>query len=194
MNNILVLTGYCAAGKDTVQNILVDRFGYTPLVSTTTRPIRNGEVEDVNYHFVSDEYFKKQIQDNNLIEYREYHTEIDNTPQIWYYGVEKKEIEQKPENSKIVVVLDSTGYKEFVKTYGREQITLIWVDADLKLRKLRCKKRGDYNQQEFKKRLSDDIKRFKGIANEADIVIDNNLTSLGELTAKIRDTVSLIEG
>ena len=71
---------------------------------------------------------------------------------------------------------------------------MLWVDADLKLRMLRCKKRGDYNQQEFKKRLSDDIKRFKGIANEADIVIDNNLTSLGELTAKIRDTVSLIEG
>ena len=96
------------------------------------------------------------INDNKLIEYREYHTLVNNNPDIWFYGVEEKEIDP---NKKYVVVLDIVGLKEFNK-YFKERITSFYLDVDDKTRRDRCMSRGDYDESEFNRRLIDDEKVF----------------------------------
>ena len=52
---IIVLVGKTASGKTTVANELCKHHGYKRIVTYTTRPMRKNEVQDVDYHFISDE-------------------------------------------------------------------------------------------------------------------------------------------
>lgn len=57
---VLVLSGPSGAGKSSLINKIVNDIGeYYFSISTTTRPMRTGEVEGVHYHFVNVEEFKK---------------------------------------------------------------------------------------------------------------------------------------
>ena len=56
---LIILMGKSGAGKDTIQNEIIDRYNFNRFVSTTTRPMRKGEVNGREYHFVSVEEFKK---------------------------------------------------------------------------------------------------------------------------------------
>ena len=71
---IITILGKSSSGKDTAARILEKDYGYNFVVSTTTRPIRDGESERNPYNFVSDSTFKDLIKDDELIEYREYNT------------------------------------------------------------------------------------------------------------------------
>lgn len=48
--SLLVLMGKSCSGKDTIANELVNKHGYENFVSYTTRPMRDGEVQDQTYH------------------------------------------------------------------------------------------------------------------------------------------------
>ena len=54
MGKIFYLTGKSCAGKDSIYNILIkdEELGLRPIIRYTTRPIRDGEVDGVTYHFV----------------------------------------------------------------------------------------------------------------------------------------------
>ena len=54
---MIVLVGESASGKSTIQNELVDYFGYEKIVTFTTRPQRKGEENGKDYYFVSDSEF-----------------------------------------------------------------------------------------------------------------------------------------
>lgn len=80
--NVIALIGEAGAGKDYLYRTLVDSYPeVNGLVSYTTRPPREGEVDGVNYHFVSREEFEKQIDDGKMLEYTEFRG--------WYYGTSK---------------------------------------------------------------------------------------------------------
>ena len=70
---IVVLLGKTSSGKDTVCNQLIQK-GYKKLVTYTTRPMRPGEIQDVTYHFISDEDFYDKINSNFFAEWKVYQT------------------------------------------------------------------------------------------------------------------------
>ena len=109
---ITVIGGMSCAGKDTIQNYLLQK-GYTAIISTTTRPMRPKEINGIQYYFKTVPEFLDLIRNNELVEWREYHTTVKGLPDTWYYGVEKKFVDLSENN---VVVLDSTGYYKFVET------------------------------------------------------------------------------
>ena len=53
IKSLIILIGCSASGKDTVMNRLVKEFDVKPLVSYTTRPIRDCEQEGREYHFIT---------------------------------------------------------------------------------------------------------------------------------------------
>ena len=165
----MAILGKSSSGKDTAARILEKDYGYNFVVSTTTRPIRDGESERNPYNFVSDSTFKDLIKDDELIEYREYNTTVSNVPAVWYYGVENKEV---PEDKDSVVVLDPIGLECFVERFG-DKIISFYLDVDLETRKRRCIDRGDYDECEFNRRALDDEIRFSKevIQNKVDYVI-----------------------
>lgn len=95
---LIVLSGPSGVGKSTViSNLLSSRSDIHFSVSYTTRKPRTGEVDGVNYNFVSREEFERMIADGELLEYAEY---VGN-----YYGTSLKVIQDKLEQG-IDVLLD----------------------------------------------------------------------------------------
>ena len=82
MKNIYVLVGQSASGKDTLLNNLLNLGIGTKLVSHTSRPIRNGEIEGKSYYFKSRDWFEENKKD--FIQLLEFNN--------WYYGLHKEEL------------------------------------------------------------------------------------------------------
>ena len=76
MGKIFCLTGKSASGKDAIyQRLMADEAtGLLPVVSYTTRPIRDGEEEGREYHFCSLSQMEQMEAQGRLIERRTYHT------------------------------------------------------------------------------------------------------------------------
>ena len=67
---LIVLSSPSGAGKSTISRMLLDAdSGVTMSVSATTRPMRPGEVEGVDYHFVDDREFDRMIAADEFIEW-----------------------------------------------------------------------------------------------------------------------------
>lgn len=73
---IIYIMGKSSAGKDTIYKILKEKIDVKPYVLYTTRPIRTGEKEGVDYNYLTDEEMKQYFQDENskVIESRTYNT------------------------------------------------------------------------------------------------------------------------
>lgn len=170
-NKILIIIGMSSVGKDVTARKLEKEHGFNFIVSTTTRPMRPGESEKDPYYFITNEEFEDLIVKDELIEYREYHTLVDNKPDIWYYGVEKIEVE---DDKKYVVVLDTVGLAEFKEVFP-DRVVSFYLEASDEIRKQRCLKRGDFNESEWNRRLEDDKIRFSKevIENEIDYVVES---------------------
>lgn len=76
MHNVYVLMGKSSSGKDTLyERLLADEaLALRKVIPYTTRPIREGETEGREYHFVSRDTFAQMRDAGQLIEYREYQT------------------------------------------------------------------------------------------------------------------------
>jgi guanylate kinase len=184
---IIVLASGSCGGKDTLARLLEKEHGYNFIVSTTTRPMRPGESEKNPYNFITNKEFKKLIKNNKLIEYREYHTLLNNKPDIWYYGVENDEVD--PEKS-YVAVLDTVGLREF-KSKFPDKVISIYLNATDEKRKQRCIDRGDFDETEWNRRLADDKIRFSDevIKKEMQYVVNADKPSIEVLI----DVVNIID-
>ena len=70
---LTILTGPTCAGKDTVMKKLLEkRPNLTRMITTNSRPMRPGEAEGTDYHFVSREDFEKLISEDAFVEWVEY--------------------------------------------------------------------------------------------------------------------------
>ncbi len=92
---LFVLSGPSGVGKGTVRKVLFEKdteLKYS--ISMTTRNIRRGEREAVDYFYRSKEEFEQMIQDNQLLEHAAY---VGN-----YYGTPRKYVEETLESGKDV--------------------------------------------------------------------------------------------
>lgn len=94
---LIVLSGPSGVGKSTViSELLKQRSDIYFSVSFTTRKPRPGEMDGVNYNFVSRDEFERMIADGELLEYAEY---VGN-----YYGTSLKVIQEKLEQGTDVLL------------------------------------------------------------------------------------------
>jgi len=93
---VLVLSGPSGAGKTSlIKNIADDIGDFYFSISTTTRPMRDGEIEGVHYHFVDEEEFKKDIEADNFLEYAIVHGN--------HYGTSLKSVREALSAGKLVL-------------------------------------------------------------------------------------------
>lgn len=176
---ITILIGKSATGKDTVLRELRDEYGYEPIISTTSRPMRENEKDHVDYIFVSSEIFKAMIQIGCFIEYRSYNTLVNGNPDIWYYGVQTFEPD---DNRNYVVILDVEGAKSFINYFGRDNLRIIYIDANDVIRKSRAEKRGSFDETEWQRRLNDDAVKFSW--DVCSSIVDMYINNSGSMTIK----------
>ena len=116
--NLFVISGASGVGKTSVlKKVLEQRSDLQFSVSATSRPPRPGEVDGVNYYFVSREAFRDMIDRDEFVEH-DYHMEN-------YYGTLKSEVLKKTENGNMILDVEPNGALNIRKIYP--QATLIFV-------------------------------------------------------------------
>ena len=183
MIKILIICGKTSSGKNAVVNKLVNEYGYRQVVTSTTRPMRKGEQQDVTYHFISEEDFIQKIRESSFSEYKTYDTEFG----VWYYGTAVEDLENADEKS--VIILTPQGYRDVKSKLPEKDIMCIYLYADNETLKKRLEIRGD-NPKEAARRLTHDDEDFKDFEKEADKIVYNNFDAdINEVIKKILDFV-----
>ena len=168
---MLVISGASASGKTEVAHIISKKYGLTRVITVTTREKRVGEVDGVDYFFVTKEEFLKLIKENKLVEYAEYNSN--------YYGSRKDQIADDH-----ILVVEANGLKAYVALNDPSIITFA-LTADAKIREERMKCRGD-KECDIESRLKSDRTVFsKTNMRGVDFFIENNTATLDELADDI---------
>lgn len=131
MGKIYFLMGKSASGKDTLyQKILENKeLNLTPYVGYTTRPIRDGEHEGVEYYFTTKADLDNFEKAGKLIEYRVYHTVYGDW---YYYSVDSDRVDLNKNDYLYIGTLES--YVKMRDYYGSEKIVPIYIEVDDGLR------------------------------------------------------------
>ena len=159
MGKIFYLMGKSASGKDSIYKRL--RSVYPELKSIvlyTTRPMRAGEQEGVEYYFIDDARLKKLEQSGRVIEVRTYQTVFG----PWSYAtVDDGQVDLAQENYLVIGTLDS--YEKLREYYGKEALVPLYVMVDDGVRLERALAR---ERQQKVPKYAELCRRF--LADEAD--------------------------
>jgi guanylate kinase len=149
---ILILSGPSGCGKSTLlKEVYKDIDDYYFSISTTTRAPRVGEVNGIDYFFVTKEEFEKDIQNDDFLEYAKVH---DN-----YYGTSLKPINKALEEGKLVIFdIDVQGH-EIVRNKLGSIVTSVFITTpSLEVLETRLNSRNTDSLEIIEKR----IKNAKG--------------------------------
>lgn len=160
---MLVLVGKSCSGKSSIVKEL-EKLGYEKIVTYTTRPMRIGEVDGEDYHFIG--YNKFELMLDDFAESTCYHTTFGD----WYYGSKTKDYTENDKRK--VIILTPNGLNNIKKCFPDIKITSIYIDTNKKYMKLRSIARGD-NWKEFVRRYRQDKKDFKDVKGNVDFIILN---------------------
>lgn len=157
---LIVISGPSGAGKGTICKRFMEKNENVVLsVSATTRAPRNGEVDGINYHFMSKEQFKQKIQENDFLEYAEVY---DN-----YYGTPKSNVQEILDSGKDVILeIDIQGALK-VKENVEEGVFIFILPPSMEELKQRIINRGSETQESL-------MKRFKSAYKEINFVSKYN--------------------
>lgn len=155
---MIVLVGESGSGKSTVEKLLIEQYDMKPIVSYTTRPMRKGEKDGVDYHFVTDEKFAEMKRDGLFLETGEYNS--------WHYGSLKEDYKDDS-----VAVLTPHGMRQLSKL--RKVAFIVYIKIPRRDRLIKILQRGDNIEESYRRNVSD-IGQFDGIEDEVDYVICNN--------------------
>ena len=180
---ITILCGKSASGKDTLLNELKAKEGFDSIISTTSRPIREGEQNGREYNFVPKSEFLQMIEKDEFLEYRTYNTTFAGEPDTWYYGCPKKTLDDLDPNKDYVIILDMGGTKDFINYYGKENCFVCYVDTSDDIRMQRAGQRGSFDETEWNRRAADDNIKFSNaiVDDLANARLFNNEGTLKDL-------------
>lgn len=169
---MIVLVGESASGKSSIEKYLVDNYKYNKIISYTTRPPRSGEVDGVDYHFISVEQFKSLNEQGFFAEKAEYRD--------WHYGVAKEDCTDDK-----VAVLTPHGLRQVSKIKDINVISF-YINVPRRDRLIKILQRGDSIEESYRRNVSD-VGQFDGIEDEVDFVIYNDgyKKSISEMAEQI---------
>ena len=180
---IIALLGKAGAGKDTVAKVLVENNPeWHMMVSCTTRPMREGEKEGINYYYLTNEEFAKKVLNGEMLEAVCFNN--------WYYGTDKTTL--LPGIN--VGVFNPEGYDCFLESAKIDpELTVIgfYVDVDDKIRMMRqLTRETDPDVKEICRRYFADLEDFDDIDYlNLKKVSNDNLDDLNYTTRYIQEFV-----
>ena len=139
MNEIVFIMGKSASGKDRIYRELSEdkALGLNKITMYTTRPLRSGEAEGREYHFVDDDTAKRLENEYKIIEIRCYDTVFG----VWkYFTADDGQIDLAS-GKRYIVIGTLEAYDKFCEYYGNEHIMPIYIEVDDGVRLIRAVKR-----------------------------------------------------
>lgn len=120
---VFCLVGPSGSGKTTLAGILKEK-GVDKIITTTTRQPREGEVDGIDYFFVSKEQFLEDIAKNNFFEHVFVHEN--------HYGTQKNVIEKVIQDGQMgAIILDVKGAFNLKETYLEDAVTIFLTTTQL---------------------------------------------------------------
>lgn len=138
MSRIFIVMGKSATGKDTIYKKLLEAedLQLRTAVMYTTRPIRKGEENGVEYFFSDDDTLQKLEEQHNIIEHRSYHT----VHGIWhYFTVNDGQINLEEADYLMLGTLES--YVQISGYFGKDRVVPIYLEVEDGIRLTRALKR-----------------------------------------------------
>lgn len=170
MGKLFCLMGKSSCGKDTLYKRILSE-GNLPLktlVSYTTRPIRSGETNGVEYYFLTEEQLTSLEQENKIIELRAYHT----VHGIWkYFTVNDHQIDLLKNDYLVIGTLES--FQTLRAYFGSDRLVPLYIEVDPGERLQRALNRERLQQEP---KYAELCRRF--LADEADFSLEK-LTQAG---------------
>ena len=152
MKTVFILSGPAGVGKNTLWNLIKEECAsmIEESISMTSRNMRPGESNWVEYHFVTREIFEKKIHEGAFLEYALVHTN--------YYGSPKSELIRITESGKSpIYIIEPQGMihlRPLLEDEWYKVITIFLLPPSLEELKKRLKGRGTETEEEFEIRLA----------------------------------------
>ena len=177
---ILVLSGPSGAGKSTLLKEVIEDIGECYFsISTTTRNIREGEEQGVDYHYVSKEEFQKDIDDDMFLEYANVHGN--------YYGTSIRPVHKALRAGKLVIFdIDVQGNAVVTKRLGDVTTSVFISPPTLSELKERLQGRKTDTQEVIDGRLKMAKREIQRICEYDYLIVNDNL----EVAADILRTIA----
>ncbi|MDN5108213.1 guanylate kinase [Aliarcobacter butzleri] len=168
---ILIISGPSGCGKSTLlKEVYKNISDYYFSISTTTREPRVGEVNGVDYFFVSKEEFEEDIKKGNFLEYAKVH---DN-----YYGTSLKPIIKALNEGKLVIFdIDVQGH-HLVRKKMNDSVTSVFITTpSLKVLEERLNNRNSDSLEVIEKRVKNAKKEIEFFDDYDYFIVNDNLES-----------------
>lgn len=175
---LIVVSGPSGCGKGTILAEVLKNGNLYYSVSATTRAPRPGEVDGVNYSFLTKEKFEELINNDGMLEYACYCGN--------YYGTPKEQVMKNLENGKDVILeIEVQGALKVMETCP-EAVFIFILPPSIKELRRRLNKRGTEAEDVIEKRVAQAVSEIK-LANKYNYIMVN-----GELEKAIDDLISII--
>lgn len=165
---VIVISSPSGAGKSSIVKALLERNNNLWLsVSTTTRAIRPGEKEGVNYNYVDKENFLKKIDEGYFLEYTNYAGN--------YYGTPKKFIKEKIKHGTDVILEIEIEGAANIKKLIPEAIFIFILPPSLKVLLKRLKNRNTDSNEKIIERFHQTYKELNEVTKYNYVVVNDVL-------------------
>ncbi len=170
LGGILIISGPSGSGKSTLCKEMfksIDNSFFS--ISTTTRPIRDGEVNGADYYFVSKDKFKDDIKNSKFLEWAEVHGN--------YYGTSLDSVQKALNDGKLIVFdIDVQGFELVKNSVFSEFCTSIFIlPPSMSLLKERLNSRGTDTKGSVENRIKNSKDELKYLHKYDYLIINDNL-------------------
>ncbi len=175
---LIVVSGPSGCGKGTVLGGIVDEMGLCYSVSATTRGMREGEKDGVNYHYLSEEQFEQLISEDKVLEYTKYCGN--------YYGTLRDEVESRRlQGQDVLLEIEVVGAAN-VKRICPDAVLIFIAPPSVGELERRLRKRGTETEEVIAKRVAEAEREIR-CAVQYDYIVVN-----GALEKAVDDVKSII--
>lgn len=175
---LFIVSGPSGCGKGTVLAEILKQDNVYYSVSATTRAPRPGEINGVNYHFLSKDEFEKLIENGGMLEYANYCGN--------YYGTPKKPVEDMlAEGKNVILEIEVQGALKVMEKCS-EAVSVFILPPSLKELRRRLHKRGTETEEVIEKRIGEAAGEIRKAVNYDYVMIN------GELEIAVSDLLSII--